>query len=63
MTESVGVSSQAALPTDQVKLLQLLIIEMRVIQFYLKESTNITDEPYKLRNDLLNTAEVSITYP
>lgn len=59
--ETVGLGAAATLPNDQTELLKLLIIEVRVLQFYLKEGLNVTDEPFRLRQDLQQTTEIKIT--
>lgn len=61
MAETVGVSATSGLPTDQVQLLQLIVLELRVISIYLKEGFSHTDEPYRLRADLAKNPEIIVS--
>lgn len=61
MAESIGLGTQSTLPNNEIELLKLIVIELRVVQLYLKEGLNITDEPSQLRQVMAQTTDIVIS--
>lgn len=61
MAESIGVTTTSGIPTNQVELLQMIVLELRVISIYLKEMSGVTDEPSQLRQLLAKSTEIVVS--
>lgn len=61
MADALGVPAKVALPTNQTELLQLIVLELRTIQHYLKEGFSSADEPYRVRDDIAKAQDITIS--
>lgn len=61
MAESVGLSAASTLPNDQVELLKLLIIDIRVLQFMFYEGVSRGDDPAIIRANLRTGTEIVVS--
>lgn len=61
MAETVGVTATSTLPNDQIQLLKLLIIEIRVLQFMFYEGVSRGDDPAIIRAHLQTGTEIVVS--
>lgn len=61
MAETVGVTATSTLPNDVPELLKLIVLELRVMNLYLKDGFGHTDEPSVLRQQLAKGTEIVVS--
>lgn len=61
MAESVGLTATSVLPNDPNELLKLIVMELRVANFFLRELVGSVEDPSVLRQHLAKSTEISVT--